>query len=238
MNMKRSLSLALLAIAGSTGIVSASDQHAQGDAQISSLSVIQLPAISPDGAKPLERAIMERRSMREFRENAPVALSDIAHLLWAAQGRTSDDGKRTVPSAGALYPLETYLMAEHVTGLKPGIYRYLPLSHELASLRSGPVLMQVVKAALNQDWMEKAGAVIIIAADYSRTAIKYGNRAERYVHIEAGHAAQNVCLEVLALNLGTTVVGAFDDKKLAGVLGLPAAQSPLVILPIGRPPGG
>jgi SagB-type dehydrogenase family enzyme len=174
-----------------------------------------------------------RRSIREFAPGA-LALAEVGQLLWAAQGITDSVGLRTAPSAGALYPLEVCLAAGEVSALTPGLYRYDPNRHILAKTEDGDRRTELANAALGQAWIAAAAAILVLAAVYRRTTDKYGARGERYVHIEIGHAAQNIYLQALALGLGTTEVGAFDDRAVKAVLGLPGDQNPLAIMPIGR----
>lgn len=201
---------------------------ASGDAEVA------LPEPAPDGEVSVERALSLRRSVRAFAPE-PLPLGSVAQLLWAAQGITHPDGLRTAPSAGALYPLEVHLVAGAVKGLAAGIYRYDPRRHRLVSVRRGDPREGVAEAALGQDWIAEAPAILVLSGVYQRTASKYGERARRYVHIEAGHAAQNVCLQAAARGLGTTVVGAYRDAELARLLGLPEREEPLLLLPVGRP---
>jgi SagB-type dehydrogenase family enzyme len=193
-----------------------------------------LPEPSRDGEVPVERALALRRSVREFAPE-PLPLSAVSQLLWAAQGVTHPDGLRTAPSAGALYPLEVYLVAGAVLGIGPGVYRYDPRRHRLSLRSEGDARAGVAEAALDQEWVAEAPAIIVLAAVYERTGRKYGHRAKRYVHLEAGHAAQNVYLQATALGLGTTMVGAFRDEQLAQVLRLPKHTEPLGLLPVGAP---
>ena len=174
-----------------------------------------------------------RRSIREFAPGA-LALAEVGQLLWAAQGITDSVGLRTAPSAGALYPLEVYLAAGEVSALTPGRYRYEPNLHMLAKTGDLDCRIELANAALGEAWIAAAAAILVLAAVYRRTTDKYGARGERYVHIEIGHAAQNIYLQALALGLGTTEVGAFDDRAVKAVLGLPGDQTPLAIMPIGR----
>jgi SagB-type dehydrogenase family enzyme len=122
-----------------------------------------------------------------------------------------------------------------VSGIGPGVYRYDPRRHRLSFRSEGDVRAGVAEAALGQDWVADAPAIVVLAVVYERTARKYGERAERYVHIEVGHAAQNVYLQAAGLGLGTTMVGAFRDEELARVLGLPEHTEPLGLLPVGVP---
>ena len=195
---------------------------------------VALPEPSREGQVAVERALAERRSVRRFAPGA-LPLAAVAQLLWAAQGITHPKGLRTAPSAGALYPLEVYLVASAVTGVAPGLYRYDPRRHRLALEAEGDLRERVVRVTHGQDWMGEAPAILVIAAVYGRTARKYGERAARYVHMEVGHAAQNVYLQAAALGLGTTMVGAFRDAELARALAFPRHVKPLGLLPVGKP---
>jgi SagB-type dehydrogenase family enzyme len=194
-----------------------------------------LPEPALDGRVSLERTLVRRRSVRRYGPDA-LALAEAGQLLWAAQGITHGDGKRTSPSAGALYPLETYLMADRVTDLEPGVYRYQPLGHGLSRISTGRVLPELVAAARGQDWIAGAAGAIALSAVYARTSEHYGERGQRYVHMEAGHAAQNVLLQAAALGLAAVVVGAFDDVEIARLLDCDPAERPLCLLAIGRRP--
>ncbi|MDR7475870.1 MAG: SagB/ThcOx family dehydrogenase, partial [Armatimonadota bacterium] len=155
-----------------------------------------------------------RRSIREFKPG-PLTLPEVAQLLWAAQGTTDpQEGFRTAPSAGATYPLEVYLAVGRVQKLAEGVYRYSPAAHALARLREGDVRQALADAALGQRCVGEGAAVLVLAAVYERTAQRYGDRGIRYVHMEVGHAAQNVYLQGVTLGLGTVVVGAFHDQQV------------------------
>ena len=196
---------------------------------------LELPDPRPKGLLSVEEALMSRRSVRAFAAGG-LDLGEVAQLLWAAQGISEAHpwGLRTAPSAGALYPLEIALLAGDVRGLAPGVYRYLPHSHALRSVVDGDRRAALAKAALGQAWIAEAACALVLAAVYRRTASKYGERGERYVHMEAGHAGQNVYLQARALGLGTTMVGAFRDQEVHPVLGLESDEAPLAIMPIGR----
>jgi SagB-type dehydrogenase family enzyme len=195
---------------------------------------VSLPPPERTGGMSLDAALAARRSVREFK-STPLRLAEAAQLLWAAQGMTSRDGGRTAPSAGALYPLEIHLVAGSVEELAPGVYRYDPKRHQLAPLVAGDRRQELADAALDQDWMAEAPAMIAIAAVYSRTSRKYGERAERYVHMEVGHVVQNIYLEATALGLGTCMVGAFEDDAVRKVLDVPDNEAPLGLMPVGHP---
>lgn len=197
-------------------------------------TVVALPEPRLTGEVPLEKALHDRRSVRDY-TGASLTLAEVGQLLWAAQGITTDWGGRTAPSAGALYPLEIYLVAGDVENLAAGVYRYQPSGHQLIGVRDGDVRSESADGALGQSCVRDGAIDIVIAAVYERTARKYGDRATRYVHMEAGHAAQNVCLQATGLGLGAVTVGAFDDSRLAQVLGLAQDEVPLYIIPVGRP---
>lgn len=200
------------------------------------MNLVKLPKAEPNFGHPLEMLLSHRRSVRSFRPQ-PLSLINVACLLWAAQGITDPRGFRPAPSAGALYPLELYLVAGAVTGLESGIYHYLPHEGSLSLLQRGDYRDDLAEAALGQSWMADAALAILFAADYERTTRKYGRRGIQYVHIEVGHAAQNTLLTAVAMNLGAAVVGAFDDKRVASLVGLPREETPLYLLPVGQAAG-
>jgi len=204
---------------------------------------IHLPPPSQKGSLSLEEAIAKRRSVRDF---APEALSQLqlSQILWSAQGITNTRGRcRTVPSAGATYPLEIFVVCGRngVEDIAEGIYRYQLDSHSLVLRRSGDVRLELARAALDQESIYEAPVNIVICAVYSRTLLRYGERGERYVHMEVGHAGQNIYLQALALGLATVAIGAFDDEGVGKVLGLDeeykplSLVEPLYIMPVGNP---
>jgi SagB-type dehydrogenase family enzyme len=200
-----------------------------GEASTSAPQVTVLPTPQLKGTLTLEEALAQRRSVREF-SDTPLTLTELGQLLWAAQGMTHPSGLRTAPSAGALYPLEVYAVTRQAA------YHYLPRGHQMTMYIQGDVRSALHAAALRQDPVLKAPAVIVIAAVYARTAQKYGEeRSPRYVHLEAGHAAQNVLLQAVALNLGAVPTGAFEDDKVQQALALPSDQQPLYLIPVGHP---
>jgi SagB-type dehydrogenase family enzyme len=183
----------------------------------------------------LEAALARRRSVRAFAAQ-PLALAQLGQLLWAAQGVTGHRWPtRTVPSAGGLYPLEVFVVAGQVEGLAAGIYRYRPAAHGLVGVKPGDHRQSLARGALGQGWIAQAPATVAIAGVVARTAAKYGRRAERYMLMEAGHAAQNVYLQVQSEGLGTTAVGAFQDSEVQALLGMGPDEAPLYLLPVGMP---
>ncbi len=196
------------------------------------LEFIELPKPRTEGTVYLERLLQQRRTLRAYTA-APLGMDQAAQLLWAAQGITRMDGRRTAPSAGGLYPLQVYLVGGQVTGLAPGIYRYQPAGHRLRRIAPGDRRTELAAAALGQSWIAAAPAILVFSATLPRTTRKYGARGVRYVHMEAGHAAQNVLLQAEALGLGAAVVGAFNDDRITSLLGLGGAERPLYLLPVG-----
>lgn len=192
-----------------------------------------LPKPRTAGNVSVEQALHQRRSLRSY-SRAALSLEEVGQLLWAAQGITSRSGYRTAPSAGALYPLETFLCAGRVDGLPAGVYRYRPEGHELVPLAEGDRRAELAAAALAQGWVREAPVVIALAAVYRRVTGRYMQRGVRYAWMEAGHAAQNVLLQAAALGLGGVPVGAFDDRAVARVLRMAGEEEPLYLIPVGR----
>jgi len=195
--------------------------------------VMKLPEPRYDSNVSIEEALLKRRSVREY-TGEPLTLQEVSQLLWAAQGITDPRGFRTAPSAGGLYPLEVYVVVGDVEDLATGVYRYRPQEHELVKLLGEDKRTEIAEAALGQAWVEEAAVDMVITAVYERTTVKYGDRGIRYVHMEAGHAAQNLCLQATAMNLGAVTVGAFHDEEVKEVLDLPENERPLYIIPVGR----
>jgi SagB-type dehydrogenase family enzyme len=190
---------------------------------------IKLGQPKEKGSISIEETLHQRRSVRDYKR-APLSLDQVSQLLWAASGKNLY--RRTAPSAGATYPLEIYLVAGEVEGLEPGIYHYFPSRNNLEIIKEEDVRNGLSRAALGQEMIEEAPVSIIIAADYSRTTGRYGQRGIRYVHMEVGHVGQNVSLQAIALRLGTVMIGAFEDQKVKEVLGI--KEEPLYIIPIGN----
>ena len=189
--------------------------------------VIVLPAARLEGDVSLEETLARRRSVRSY-QGDPLTLGELGQLFWAAQGVTHEVGYRTAPSAGALYPLEIYAATDR------GLYHYLSEGHRAAVVHREGWRAALCGAALVQESVCRAPAVFVVSAVYARTAGKYGERADRYVRLEAGHAAQNLLLQAVALDLGAVPIGAFYDEQVQAALGLPIEQEPLYLIPVGR----
>ena len=195
--------------------------------------VINLPEPQYDSDVSIEQSLLNRRSIRSY-TGEPLTLQEVSQLLWAVQGITDPRGFRTAPSAGALYPLEVYLVAGDVEDLTSGVYRYEPDGHQLARIIDGDKRAELADAALAQPCVKEGAISIVFAAVYERTTVKYGDRGIRYVHMEAGHAGQNLCLQATAMGLGVVTVGAFHDEQVSKLLNLPQDEKPLYIIPVGR----
>lgn len=195
--------------------------------------IVRLPPPRFDGPLALEEALLARRSVRTFSRD-PLTVDELTQLLWAAQGITHVQGYRTAPSAGALYPLEVYVAVGRMVGLSTGLYRYRGREHALDVIDDRDLRPELSAAALQQRPVERAPVVFLFAAAYGRMTAKYGERGVRYVDMEAGHAAQNLCLQAVALDLKSVVIGAFQDLPVKRIAKLPAPEEPLYLVPVGK----
>lgn len=197
-----------------------------------SKSLVRLPEPRRDGPLSVEQALLNRRSTRAF-NNDPLSLAELSQLAWSAQGVTSPRGYRTAPSAGALYPLEVFIFAGRVEGLDAGVYKYDP-RHSVAKIAAGDRRADLARAALNQSFIATAPVVFLFCAVFARMTDKYGERGRRYVFMEVGHAAQNLCLQAVAQGMGTTVVGAFQDDRVGDMIALAPNEWPIYIVAVGK----
>ena len=195
---------------------------------------VALPAARTDGKVSLEKALSERRSIRELAP-APLTLEELGQLCWAAQGVTDGKGHRTAPSARGSYPLELYVIAGAVQALAPGLYHYEPARHALRLVAAGDKREEFDKKAIGQGWPGKAPAVFVLSGAWERMG-KMKDRGAQFMAVEAGLAAQGFFLEVTALGLGSTYVGGFRPVEARVALGLPAVEEVLAVLPVGRRP--
>jgi len=220
--------LVLLLVCVSLSILAARFGYAEVKRMNSSQDdfVIKLPVPAEKGKVSLEETLKKRESVRDF-SSKPLTVEALSQLLWAVQGATRNWGGRTAPSAGALYPLEIYLV------LKEGVFHYSPKGHQLVRHMNRDLRNALAKTAMGQDCIREAPAVFVITAVYERVARKYGNRAERYVKIEAGHAGQNLLLQAVSLGLSAVPVGAFQDEQVHHILNLPVNNEPLYLIPVG-----
>ena len=196
---------------------------------------MKLPLPSESGGIALERAIKNRRTVRAFTSEG-LSIEQLTQLLWSAQGITEDKGfKRAAPSGGALFPMDVYaaLGESAAQDLKAGVYHYEPRAHAVSLVFEGDQRQALAQASYFQQWMAEAPLNLIITAEYNRINIKYGQRGVRYAIMESGHIAQNIFLMAESLGLGAGIVGAFDDERVARVLGVPSSHEPLLIMPVG-----
>jgi len=196
---------------------------------------VALPA--PDGYRglSLEEAIEQRRSRREYTA-APLSIDELSRLLHASGGITDPSrGLRAAPSAGALYPIETYAVVHNVTGLEPGLYHYAVADHALELLRAESLRSDILAAGIGQEMLAQAAVCFVLTAIFQRTRWRYRERAYRYVLLEAGHLGQNLYLAASSIGLGACAVGAFLDDKLNDLLGLDGEQEAvLYIIAVGK----
>ena len=165
-----------------------------------------------------------------------LSLDQLAQLLWSAQGITGKKGvKRAAPSAGALYPMDVYIVAGQgcVVQIEAGVYHYEPHRHMLSRVVKKDLRDSMARAALSQTWIVRAPVNFVITAEYKRVGVKYKGRGVRYAMIEAGHIGQNLFLQAEALGLKAGIIGAFHDTKLNKILNLPRTHEPLLIMPVG-----
>lgn len=215
------LSLALLASLAA---------HSPVQAKKAKVVRIKLPAAQTTSKMSLEEALLSRRSRRKVSPKA-LPMATVGQLLWAAQGITlPNKGFRTAPSAGARYPLRLYVL------LPTGLWSYEPKGHSLLQKSSRDLRKALWEHVYSRPWLDNAPAMFLIAADYRRTEEKYGKKARRFVHIEAGHAGQNLLLQSTTLGLHGVGVGAFHPERTRKVLSLPAKQELLYVFVMGRPP--
>lgn len=195
--------------------------------------MIELPQPVLDGRMSVEEALLLRRSIRTYKDE-PLRLDELGQLLWSSQGITNERGFRTAPSAGATFPLEMFVVANNVEGLDTGIYHYHPHDHSLKLVRREDVSRPLFRASLSQSMILDGGAVLVFAAVFERTTSRYGQRGERYVYNEIGHAGQNVHLQAAALDLGTVVIGAYHDDEVEEILQLGEQYRVLYLMPVGK----
>ena len=188
---------------------------------------IKLPKPILKGNKSLEECIYERESVRKYQDRV-IEIEKVSQILWAAQGKKGQ--KRTVPSAGATYPLEIYVILND-----KGYFHYGFEDHVLKLVSEENISKNLTEESWNQTFIEEAYLNILICADYSRTTQRYGERGIRYVYMEVGHCAQNIHLEAIALGLVSVPIGAFQDQNIKDVMRLPSNIDPLYIIPIGYP---
>jgi SagB-type dehydrogenase family enzyme len=217
---------------GSTSFDSAQDKSlTTGGEKMKTSESFKLPQPKLSSKTSVEEALSKRRSVRDYGEDS-LSIEEISQLLWSAQGITVKWGGRTAPSAGALYPLEIYVIVGKIKGLTPGLYHYDPEKHAVTKKADGDLRQKLTEASLYQDEITRAPATFVITAVYERTMKKYEQRGIQYVHMEVGAVAENIYLQAETLNLGTVFIGAFEDEKVKKAMGI--KEEPLGIMPVGE----
>jgi len=200
----------------------------------------KIPLPKPDLSQgpSLASLLSARRSVRDYLSK-PIDIEQLSYLLWASDGVS---GKaygylfRTAPSAGALYPVETYLVINRVTDLEPGVYHYCVPDHCLHAIRLGIFADDIADAALGQRMCAEASVVFVWTAVFNRCKWKYGERAYRYVYLDAGHIAQNLALAAVSIGLGSCQIGALYDDEVNQILGVDGIEeSVLYMSTVGYP---
>jgi SagB-type dehydrogenase family enzyme len=199
---------------------------------------IELPVFEPGQPMSLDKTLRQRKSIRDYQDR-PISMGQLAYLLWASAGiQRIEDGYefRTAPSAGALYPIETYVVVNNVKSLEPGVYHYAIRSHQLEQLEQRDLRRQIASAALGQGMCATAAAIFIWTAVFDRSKWKYGQRAYRYIYLDAGHIAENLALAAVSLNLGSCEIGALYDDHVNAIIGIDGTEeSTICIAAVGVP---
>lgn len=199
---------------------------------------IELVDFEPEELMSLDEILRRRKSIRDF-ARTPISIEQLSYLLWSSTGiQRSEQGYefRTAPSAGALYPIETYVIANNVQELKTGVYHYSIRTHQLEQLKQGDFGREITAAALGQNICEAAGAVFVWSAVFERCKWKYGQRAYRYIYLDAGHIAENLALAAVSLNLGSCQIGALYDDNVNAIIDIDGLnESVLYMSVVGVP---
>ena len=186
------------------------------------------------GAMILDRALRQRKSIRDFQQQ-PISKDQLSYLLWASTGIQRIEGGykfRTVPSAGALYPIETYVVVNDVRKLEAGVYHYSIKAHQLEQLKQGEFRQEITAAALGQGMCQTSAVVFVWSAVFERCKWKYGQRAYRYIYLDAGHIAENLALATVSLNLGSCEIGALYDNQVNAILGIDGSEESVVCMAV------
>ncbi len=198
----------------------------------SNVEIVSLPKFEGEKYIDFIDVLKKRKSIRSYKQK-PVELEKLSFLLWASTGiQRKEFGYefRTAPSAGALYPIETYLIINNVENIKRGIYHYNIENHYLEFLKSGDFRREISVAALHQYFLSEASVVFIWTAIFERSVWKYKERAYRYIFIDVGHIAENLVLAAVSLNLGTCQIGAFFDDEVNEIIGVDGIEESVIYL--------
>jgi SagB-type dehydrogenase family enzyme len=187
---------------------------------------------------PFVELLKKRRSIRRYSSKA-LSINELSFLLWASTGIQREQNGfelRTVPSAGALYPIETYLVVNNVEELDKGLYHYSVVAHALEELGLGAFAERLAHAALDQEICFEAPVTFVWTAVFERSTWKYSQRAYRYVYLEAGHIAQNLALSATSIGLGSCQIGALFDEEINGIIGVDGLKESAIYLSVvGHP---
>jgi SagB-type dehydrogenase family enzyme len=195
---------------------------------------IELPPVISSSSLPLYEVIQKRKSIRDFK-SVPISKESLSYLLWASTGISrKEDGYefRTAPSAGALYPIETYLVVNNVEEMQEGIYHYGIRRHELEVLKKGSFGKAVCRAGLDQVMCAKAAVVFIWSAIFDRSKFKYGQRAYRYIYLDAGHMAENLALAAVSIGLGSCQIGALYDDEVNELVDIDGIKESVIYMSV------
>ena len=203
------------------------------------IGIIKLPSPQLIGNMSVEQAIQNRRSVRKYSTQS-LNLTDVSQLLWAGQGITDTQRKlRAAPSAGQVYPLELYVIVGigGVSGLKEGLYHYVPQNNTLEKILEGDLRNNLSQVADGQPWVKQAPMNIVITGNYQKMINKYKDQqlCTRFVDMEAGHVGENIYLQAEARGLSTVSLGSFNENQMIRLLHLTKNETPLYIFPVGHP---
>ncbi|NLJ38811.1 MAG: SagB/ThcOx family dehydrogenase [Candidatus Atribacteria bacterium] len=196
------------------------------------VQIVNLPEPKKLSEMSLDEALRKRESIREY-SSKPIQLDQLSYILWAANGIRNRDANqefRTAPSAGALYPIETYLLVSNVSDLYPGIYHYSVRKHELETLKKGNFTKEIVRAGMGQEMLRMAAVTFIWTAIFERSKWKYRQRAYRYIYLDAGHIAQNLALAATSLGLGSCQIGALYDDEVNLIIGVDGIEESVLYM--------
>jgi SagB-type dehydrogenase family enzyme len=201
-------------------------------------ATVELACRSKIDTLTLDEALLKRRSVRHYAKD-PLTADQVSYLLWASNGLQRKERGfefRTAPSAGALYPIETYVIANRVEGVSAGVYHYSVQRHCLEVISEGDVSSEIAIAALGQRMCLEAPAVIVWTGVFQRARWKYGQRAYRYVYLDAGHIGENLALAATAIGLGSCQVGALFDEEVNKIIGVDGTEESVVYMSVvGKP---
>jgi SagB-type dehydrogenase family enzyme len=195
---------------------------------------IELATFEPSQLMSLDRVLRQRKSIRDFQAK-PISQGRLSYLLWASTGiQRIEEGYafRTVPSAGALYPIETYVVVKNVRKLQAGVYHYSVRNHQLEQIKLGEFQQTIAAAALGQEMCASAAAVFVWSAVFERCKWKYGQRAYRYMYLDAGHIAENLALAAVSINLGSCEIGALYDDHVNAIVGIDGTEESVLCMAV------